>query len=102
MREDQKCRKEGITYETNVGLKTLTETVRDNCTDSYPFSEEGIRVSLPSFTRTEVEEVSAFVALSNTRPTLYELSPDTCEVCQISAVFSSGHSLEKFNRYVLP
>ena len=24
------------------------------------------------------------------------------EVCQISAVFSSGHSLEKFNRYVLP
>ena len=55
MREDQKCRKEGIAYETNVGLKTLTETVRDNCTDSYPFSEEDIRASLPSFTRTEIE-----------------------------------------------
>ena len=112
----------GITYETNVGLKTLTETVRDNCTDSYPFSEEDIRVSLPSFTRTEIEEVSAFVTLSKTMPTLHgelentsepvskiifdfetsELSPDTCEVCRISAVVSSGHSLEKFNRYVLP
>ena len=54
MREDQKCRKEGITYETNVGLETLTETVRDNCTDSFPFSEEDIRASLPSFTRTEI------------------------------------------------
>ena len=31
-----------------------------------------------------------------------ELSPDTCEVCQISTVVSSGHSLEKFHRYVLP
>ena len=31
-----------------------------------------------------------------------ELSPDTSEVCQISAVVSSGHSLEKFNRYVMP
>ena len=101
MREDQKCRKEGITYGTNVGLKTLTETVRDNCTDSYPFSEENIRASLPSFTRTEIEEVSAFVTLSKTRPTLYgelentsepvskiisdfetsELSPDPCKVC---------------------
>ena len=121
MREDQKCRKGGITYETNVGLKTLTETVRDNCTDSYPFSEEDIRASLPSFTGTDIEEVSAFVTLSKTRPTLYgelentsepvskiiidfetsELSLDTCEVCQISSRVSSGHSLEKFNRYVL-
>ena len=47
MREDQKCRKEGITYETNVGLKTPTETVRDNCTDIYPFSEEDTGASLP-------------------------------------------------------
>ena len=59
MREDQKCRKEDITYKTNVGLKTLTETVRDNCTDSYPISEEDIRESLPSFTMTEIEAVSA-------------------------------------------
>ena len=101
MREDQKCRKEGITYETNVGLKTLTETVRDNCTDNYPFSEEVLERRFRHFTRTEVEEVSAFVTLSKTRPTLYgelentsgpvskiifdletsELSPDTCEVC---------------------
>ena len=70
----------------------------------------------------EIEEVSAFVTLSKTRPRLYrelentsepvskiisdfetfELSPDTCEVCQISAIVSSGHILEKFNRYVLP
>ena len=71
MREDQKCRKEGITYETNVCLKTLTETVRDNCTDSYPVSEEDIRASLPSLTRSEIEEVSAFVTLLKTRPTLY-------------------------------
>ena len=114
MREDQKCRKEGITYETNVGLKTLTET---DFTDSYPFFEEDNRSSLPSFTRMKIKEVSTFVTLSKTRPTFYgelentsepvskiifdfetsELSPDTCEVCQISAVVSSGHSLEKFN-----
>ena len=121
MRKDQKCRKEGTTYERNVGLKTLTETVRDNSMDSYSFSEEDIRASQPSFTRTEIEEVIAFVTLSKTRPTLYgelentseptskiifdfetsELSPDPCEVCQISAVVSSGHSLKKFNCYVL-
>ena len=122
IRGDQKWGKGGITYETNVGLKTLTEAVRDNCTDSYPSSQEDIRALPLSFTRTEIEESSAFVTLSKARPTLHaelentsvpvskiifdfqtsQLSPDTYEVCQISVVVSSGHSLEKFNRYVLP
>ena len=117
MRENQKCRKEGITYETNIGLRLSLRLSEITPRTVIHFLRRILELRLID---REIRRLCNTTL--KTRPTLYgelentskpvskiifdfetsERSPDTCEVRQISALVSSGHSLEKSNRYVLP